>query len=60
MKLDNGLELKIRKLDSLRKKTQRRINKRNHSIWINIHREIKEQNKERKIDLKERENDKFS
>ena len=59
MKLDNGLELKIRKIDSLRKKTQRRINKKKYSIWINIHREIKEQNKERKIDLKERENDKF-
>ena len=40
-----------------RKKTPRRIHIiKNHSIWISIRREIKEQNLRRKFDHKEREN----
>ena len=40
-----------------RNKTLRRIHIiENLSIWISIHREIKEQNKERKFDQEEREN----
>ena len=55
IKSDDEFRLQI---DIFRKKTQRRINRiKIHSICISIHGEIKEQNKKKKFDRKEREND---
>ena len=44
IKLDDELRWEIRNFNIFRKITQRRIYKiKNHSIWIKIHEEIKEQ-----------------
>ena len=48
----------MKDLGRFRKKTRIQIHIiRNHTNWINIHGEIKEQNLERKTDRKEREFD---
>ena len=48
IKSDNELVIEIRENGRFRKITQRRIHRiKNHSIWISIHREIKEQSGEK-------------
>ena len=48
IKLDEELVIEIRENDRFRKITQRQIHRiKNHSIWISIHGEIKEQSWEK-------------
>ena len=54
IKLENELGWEIKKIPRWNHKIK------NHSIWISIHEEIKEQNKESKLDRKEREDDLIS
>ena len=60
IKLDDELWREIRDFSRFgKKKTTRRIHGiKNHSIWISIHGEIKEQNLGRNFDHEEREFDK--
>ena len=61
IKLDVKLRRKIRKIYILGKRTQRSIHGiKNDSIWIYIHRGIKQRRKKKKIVCEERENDKIS
>ena len=61
IKLDNELSWEIREIFIFKNKTWRRIHIiKNHSIYISIRREIKEQNKEWEINHEERELDKIS
>ena len=61
MKLDDKLRWEIKEIDVFIKKTPSKIyGIKNHAIWISISREIKEQNKDRKIGREERENNQIT